>query len=212
MNESERSRRADRLALAAALRSEPCGGGEPDLRLQSAGPETQKSGVAPRAAKPSAPAVKLPLPPRREHAKAAGARERGRTFGQIIRERRRQLDLTQEDVARQIRTSVPYIGHLEADSRHPSETIVARMADALGLDRSELFFLANPEAKALLQQKRSEEQSPWQQFLKDERLQRAYGVTQKEMEMLSQVALMGEVRSVRDFIYILTSVRQALTK
>jgi transcriptional regulator with XRE-family HTH domain len=211
MKQFERSRRSDRLASAAEPRPEARGYGELDLRFQSAGPETEKSGVAPRASKPSAAGVRL-AQPRREHARGAGARERGRTFGHVIRERRRQLDLTQEDVARQIRTSVPYIGHLEADSRHPSEAIVARLADALGLDRSELFFLANPEAKALLQERRSEQQSPWQQFLKDERLQRAYGVTQKEMEMLSQVALMGEVRSVRDFIYILTSVRQALAK
>lgn len=30
--------------------------------------------------------------------------------------------------------------------------------------------------------------------------------------MLSQVALMGEVRSVRDFVYILNTVRQALSR
>jgi hypothetical protein len=30
------------------------------------------------------------------------------------------------------------------------------------------------------------------------------------MEMLSRVALMGDVRSERDFIYILNSIRQAL--
>ena len=41
---------------------------------------------------------------------------RVRTFGNVIRERRRQLDLTQEDVARRINTSVPYIGLLEAAS------------------------------------------------------------------------------------------------
>ncbi len=42
------------------------------------------------------------------------ARSKERNFGQVIRERRRQLDLTQEEVARRIRTSTPYVGHLEA--------------------------------------------------------------------------------------------------
>jgi hypothetical protein len=36
-------------------------------------------------------------------------------------------------------------------------------------------------------------------------------VTTQEMEMLARVALMGEVRSTRDFLYILNTVRQALT-
>lgn len=38
-----------------------------------------------------------------------------RSFGQVIRERRRQLNLTQDEVARRIKTSAPYVGHLEAE-------------------------------------------------------------------------------------------------
>jgi transcriptional regulator with XRE-family HTH domain len=137
---------------------------------------------------------------------------RTRSFGEVIRERRRQLDLTQEEVARQIHTSVPYVGHLEANKRHPSEEIIARLAEVLGLDRGELFFLANPQAKALLQQRQRAGRSAWEEFRKDERLLRAHGVTAAELEMLSQVALMGEVRSVRDFLYILNTVRAALSR
>ena len=73
-----------------------------------------------------------------------------RTFGQVIRERRRQLDLTQEEVAHRIKTSTPYVGHLESGKRHPSDKILTRLAEVLGLDRRELFFLANPRAQALL--------------------------------------------------------------
>src|SRR6202051_3735891 len=77
------------------------------------------------------------------------ARKKERTFGQVIRERRRQLDLTQEEVARRIKTSTPYVGHLESGKRHPSDKILTRMAEVLGLDRRELFFLANPRRQAL---------------------------------------------------------------
>jgi predicted transcriptional regulator len=42
------------------------------------------------------------------------ARRKERTYGQVIRERLRQLDLTQQEVAQRIKTSTPYIGHLEA--------------------------------------------------------------------------------------------------
>ncbi len=73
-----------------------------------------------------------------------------RSFHQLIRGRRRQLDLTQEEVASRIKTSVAYVGHLESGKRHPSPTIVMKLADILGLDRRELFFLANPLTKTLV--------------------------------------------------------------
>ena len=139
------------------------------------------------------------------------AKLRTRNFGQVIRERRRQLDLTQEEVARRIITSTPYIGHLESGKRHPSEKVVTKLADVLGLDRRELFFLANPGAKALLaQQTQPSASSAWDEFRKDERLRRIHNISGEEMEMLSHVALMGDVRSWRDFVYILNTIRQAL--
>ena len=132
------------------------------------------------------------------------------TFGQVIHKRRRQLDLTQEDVAGRIRTSVPYIGHLESAKRHPSEKVVARLAEVLGLDPRELFLLANPGTMALLSQEPASGGSAWDRFATDEGLLRLHNVTSEEMQTLSQVAMMGEVRSSRDFLFILNTIRQAL--
>ena len=134
-----------------------------------------------------------------------------RSLGQIIRERRRQLDLTQEEVARRIKTSTPYVGHLESGKRHPSDKIVTRLAEVLGLDRRELFFLANPRAQALLSEEtESTPESAWEDFKKNEQLRRIHNITGDEMEMLSRVALLGDVRSPRYFIYILNTVRHAV--
>ncbi len=106
------------------------------------------------------------------------ARIKERTFGQIIRERRRQLDLTQEEVARRIKTSTPYVGHLESGKRHPSDKILTRMAEVLGLDRRELFFLANPRAQALLSPEvETPAESAWEDFRKNEQLRRIHNVT-----------------------------------
>lgn len=136
-----------------------------------------------------------------------------REFGDIIRERRRQLDLTQREVAMRIRTSTPYVGHLESGKRHPSEKILSRLAEVLGFDHRELFFLANPNTQALFigGDQPAPSHSAWSDFSKDARLHRLHRITSREMHMLSQVALMGHVRSTRDFIYILNTVRQALT-
>ena len=55
------------------------------------------------------------------------------TFGQVIRERRRKLDLTQQELARRIETSMPYIALLETGARHPSDKVVRKLADGTGI-------------------------------------------------------------------------------
>ena len=131
-------------------------------------------------------------------------------FGDVIRKRRRQMDLTQEEVARRVNASVPYIGLLESGQRHPSQKLIAKLAKALGLDKSELFFLANPTAKAFLVQDSKPNKSPWDAFRRDERIRQIHKITDQEMEILSQVALMGEVRSTYDFLFVLNTIRHAL--
>jgi transcriptional regulator with XRE-family HTH domain len=139
------------------------------------------------------------------------AKRKERSFGQVIRERRRQLDLTQHEVARRIKTSTPYVGHLEAGKRHPSDRVLVKLAEVLGLDQRDLFFLANPGPLDMLRpQSERESRSGWEEFRKDDRLKRLHSITHDEMEMLSKVALMGQISSPRDFIYILNTVRHAL--
>ena len=138
-------------------------------------------------------------------------RPKERTFGQVIRERRRQLDLTQQRVAHRIRTSTLYVGYLESGKRHPSDQVLGRLAEVLGLDPRELFFLGNPRALEFVRPKEKvNKQSAWEEFRKDTRFRRLHKVTEEEVDMLSQVALMGEINSPRDFFYILNTIRYAL--
>jgi transcriptional regulator with XRE-family HTH domain len=135
-----------------------------------------------------------------------------RTFGAVIRERRRQLDLTQEDVATRIKTSTPYIGHLESGKRHPSEKVIARLGEVLGLESRDLFFLANPRTRDLLSTANSGgRRSAWEEFRRDDRIRRAHNISTEEMDVLGRVASMGEAHAARDFIYILNAIRQALS-
>jgi transcriptional regulator with XRE-family HTH domain len=140
-------------------------------------------------------------------------RRKERSFGQVIRDRRRQLDLTQQEIARRIKVSTPYVGHLESSKRHPSDKVLGQLAGVLGLDRRELFMLANPQAMELLRPKESDKKKlAWEEFRKDGQIRRTHQITSDEMELLSSVALMGEISSPRDFIYILNTVRQALRR
>ena len=78
--------------------------------------------------------------------KAAIPHGKDRRFGQVIRDRRRRLGLTRQEVARRIKTSTPFFGHLESGERTPPDKVLRRLAHALGLDRRELFILAHPGA------------------------------------------------------------------
>ena len=140
------------------------------------------------------------------------AQREASSFARVIRARRQQLKLTQEELASRIKTSTPYIGHLEAGKRHPSEKVVAKLADALRLDRRELYLLANPETKALISRQASPIMtvSSWEAFRHNQRLRRIYNTTDQEMQLLSEVAMMGEVRSPDDFLFILMTIRMAL--
>ena len=147
--------------------------------------------------------------------KMSKARAKEPSFGDVIRKRRRELDLTQEEVAARVKTSTPYVGHLESGLRHPSEKIVTRLAEVLGLDRRELFFLANPQTEALLSNEPDKAEaavSAWDQFRKNDQLRRVHHISNNEMEMLSRVALLGDLQSPRELIYILNTVRHVVGK
>jgi DNA-binding XRE family transcriptional regulator len=134
-----------------------------------------------------------------------------RSFGRVIRERRRQLDLTQEEVARRINASGSYIAHLEKGKRRPPGAVVAKLAEALRLDACDLFLLADLKVGYLIYERRmSDGTFAWNAFVKDMKLRKIHNITDEEMETLSRVAKMGNVRDPRDFIFILISIRQAL--
>jgi transcriptional regulator with XRE-family HTH domain len=139
------------------------------------------------------------------------AESKERRFGQVIHDRRRQLDLTRQEIARRIKTSTPYVGHLESSRRHPSDKVLRRLAEVLELNRRELSLLANPRTMALLRPNETNTRtSAWEEFRKDERIHRIHNIKADEIEMLSTIALMGEISSPQDFVYILQMIRRTL--
>jgi len=138
-------------------------------------------------------------------------RRKERTFGQVIRERRRELNLTQREVARRVNVSIAYIGHLEADKRHPSDKILGRLAGVLRMEGRDLYFIANPHTIGMLQpDDNSRYQSAWDELRRDNGLRRSHRIKKDEMELLERVAAMGKIPGTRDFIYILNTIRYAL--
>src|SRR5260221_8498148 len=81
-----------------------------------------------------------------------------RSFGEWLRRQRRALDLTQEELARQVGCSAITLRKLEAEERRPSKQIAERLAEVLHVppdDRPAFLrfargnpFAAPAEAKA----------------------------------------------------------------
>ncbi|HEU5010910.1 MAG TPA: helix-turn-helix domain-containing protein [Roseiflexaceae bacterium] len=58
-------------------------------------------------------------------------------FGRLLRQLRKQHDLTQEALARQAYCAVDTVKKIEAGKRHPSRQLAAQFADTLGLEATE---------------------------------------------------------------------------
>jgi serine/threonine protein kinase len=66
------------------------------------------------------------------------------SFGYLVRRLRKALDLTQDDLARQVGCAVVTIRKIEADERRPSTLVAKRMAECLAIpaNKRELFMRA----------------------------------------------------------------------
>ena len=133
------------------------------------------------------------------------------SLGLVLKRRRRQLELTQTQVAARVGCRPNYIGYLEADARHPRSQVVAKLAKALDLDQRELFFLANPQTRALIAPEHPQPEAAWERFKANRGLHARHGITRSELAALESVATLGDVRNERDFLFILQTIRQALT-
>lgn len=133
------------------------------------------------------------------------------TFGSVLRRRRHQLGQTQAAVAKKVGCRPNYIGYLESGARRPSQKLVLKLAKALDLDAQELFLMANPLVRDVVAPKTEDRASVWENFKANKGLHTRHGITAKELTVLQNVSALGPVRTQRDFLFVLQSIRQALT-
>lgn len=133
-----------------------------------------------------------------------------KSFGRVIEDRRRELGLTQEMVAKKVGVKANYVGYLERGMRHPSQKVVERLSSALKLDSQDLYLLANPRVRSLLgkaPKAAPASQSLWQKFLRDSSLQQSQGLTSQEKEALAQVAQAEKASSMAGVVKAIKALR-----
>lgn len=134
-----------------------------------------------------------------------------KSFGRVIEDRRHELGLTQEMVAKRVGVKANYIGYLERGMRHPSQKVVERLSGALKLDSQELYLLANPRVRSLLGKGKTAAPAPssmWQRFLRDTSLQQKQGLSSREQEALAQLSQADKVDSMAGVLRIIKALRK----
>ena len=137
--------------------------------------------------------------------------KQARELGRALYERRRELNLSQVAVAKQVGCRPNYIGYLEIGVRHPSQDMVFRLAGVLHLDPHELLLLANPLLRGVTT-KGGETESPWDEFRANKKLHSRHAISDGELKALNQIAMLGTVRHERDVLFILETMRRAFDK
>ena len=136
-----------------------------------------------------------------------------RTLGQVLRETRGELGITQRELGRLTGVKASHIAYLENGRRRPSLTLLGRIADVLGLNRRDLLFLSHPEVRDLIsgadKPARKNPVDSWERFASNVALHRRYEVTTAELRVLSRVKLLGHVSCPSHFMFVLNAIRQA---
>ncbi|HUN58182.1 MAG TPA: helix-turn-helix transcriptional regulator [Candidatus Binataceae bacterium] len=138
-----------------------------------------------------------------------------KTLGEVLKEQRGTLGLTQRALALKLGVKPSHVAYLEKDRRRPSLALLSRIADVLGLPKESLFVLAHPEASSLLGSYReaAPRNSPdqvWRDFTGNKALLARHNVKPRELKVLSQVNLLGKITAPRHFLFILNAIRQAV--
>jgi len=137
-----------------------------------------------------------------------------KTLGEVLKERRETMGLTQRELAAKLGVKASHVAYLENGRRRPSLSLLRRLGDVLGLETEPLFLLAHPEARALICKREPEPSkrpdNAWRKFLGNRALLARHKVTPRELRVLKQVNMLGRVSSPRQFLFILNSIRQAV--
>lgn len=100
------------------------------------------------------------------------------TFGLWLKQRRRALDLTQQDLARRVGCSLETVVKIESGERRPSKQVAERLAVALGVPVDEhsafmQYARAEPVSDHPLLLTQADERAPWRTLQHFHRLLRS---------------------------------------
>lgn len=135
------------------------------------------------------------------------------TFGTMVLRRRKELGLTQSDLAQRVGVQPNYIVYLEKGERKPSDRTVLKMADALGIDRADLYLAANPELRDFLKISDRNEvvlsdmPAGLAELAGDAELRTRLKITDDEIASVAGVHMRGRVTTASQYLTLILNMR-----
>ena len=127
-------------------------------------------------------------------------------FGQLIKASRQSAGLSQRELGSSVGVTASHIAYIESGTRHPSRSVVLRLAETLRIDRQELIRAAYPELAPSIASNGNHKQA-WRGFVA---VARRHSVTPREMTVMRQISLIGRISSSSSYLFILNTIRQSL--
>lgn len=137
------------------------------------------------------------------------------TLGQLLKRQRKELGLSQQELALKLGLKAGHVAQLETDCGvRPSFQLLSRIAGVLGLDKNRLFQLAERGESSSSGARRAvsrprEKGQVWGAFARSRALLDRYNVKPKELKALSQVSLMGKITGSEALLFILDAIRDS---
>ncbi len=134
-------------------------------------------------------------------------------LGRLMKQKRKELALTQRTLAKKLGVEASHVAYLENGKRKPSLTLMARLEDALGVSRQQIFLLSHPEAAAIVNPRdgmapRERPADAWRQLITDRAFVKRHSVTRRELRAFKELSLLGYVLSRHQLLAILTLIRE----
>jgi len=124
----------------------------------------------------------------------------------LIKASRQSAGLSQRELGRSVGVTASHIAYIESGTRHPSRSVVLRLAETLRIDRQELIRAAYPELAPSIASNGNHKQA-WRGFVA---VARRHSVTPREMTVMRQISLIGRISSSSSYLFILNTIRQSL--
>jgi transcriptional regulator with XRE-family HTH domain len=135
------------------------------------------------------------------------------SFGDILFRRRKELGLTQSQLASRIGVQPNYIVYLEKGERRPSDRTLRRVAEALGLDKGDLYLAANPQVREFLdvdednRVNRTELPEGLKALAEDQSTRAALTITDDEIERVACFRFHGRATTAGQYASLILTMR-----
>jgi transcriptional regulator with XRE-family HTH domain len=133
-------------------------------------------------------------------------------FGALILRRRRELKLTQEQLAGQVGVHPNYIGCIERGLRRPRDRTLVSLCRVLQLDKACVFATLNPLFRDVLRGEVPLETDglppALRELLADAALVRSLGATPEELAKLQLLEVFGTIATKEDYARLWSLIRE----